>query len=589
MLNREIYSVSPLERKIVNEGIASVNDKNMNVLRYEIETFVCDGQYKKGMEHILDIYLSNLRQEQQPAVWVSGFFGSGKSHLVKMLGAFWTDISFPDGVRARELASLPDGVKDYFRELSNQAKRFGGLHSASGTLGAGASGSVRLALLRIIFKSVGLPENYSNASFVMWLKSEKIFDEIKARVEAEGYDWNEELENLYVAEGLHKALQEVKPNIFPTSASCVETINNRFPIKTDITIDEMLKSIKRALSNGGRMPLTLVILDEIEQYIGDSNQRAMDIQEIVEACCKQIGSEILFIGTGQTAVTGTALLKKLEGRFTVRVELSDNDVDAVVRKMILAKKAESIDEIKMIMEKNLGEISRHLSMTSIGHCQQDIAFFTQDYPILPVRRRFWERTLHVLDQTGTDSQLRNQINMIHEAIKTNLSLEIGNVISADYLYFDLADKMLHSRVLPRELYEYTMRLIKAKDEDDQLKARACGLIFLINKVSKSNQEIGIKATADVLADLLVTDLSSGSSTLRSKLPVLLDSCELLMKIDDEYRIQTEENQAWNDEFGIQKIISNMKNIGSQPKGMKDLNKSSPMILENYQYRMGRQK
>ena len=49
-------------------------------------------------------------------------------------------------------------------------------------------------------------------------------------------------------------------------------------------------------------------------------------------------------------------------------------------------------------------------------------------------------------------------------------------------------------------------------------ARACGLVFLINKLAGSNNEIGIKATVDTLADLMVEDLSLGSSALRSKLP-----------------------------------------------------------------------
>ena len=553
MLNKDIYVVNPSERKIVNEGVASVNDVNMNVLRYEIETFVCDGQYEKGMEHILDVYLRNLRQEQQPAVWVSGFFGSGKSHLVKMLSTFWKDIEFPDGARARGLANLPDGIKTHLHELNTQAKRYGGLHSAAGTLGAGASGSVRLALLRIIFKSVGLPENYSNAAFVMWLKAENILDDVKSRVEAKGCDWTEELDNLYVAEGLHEALAEIKPNLFPTPLSCVETLNNRFPNKIDITSDEMVRSIRDALSKDGHMPLTLIVLDEVEQYIGENSQRAMDVQEVVEACSKQIGSKLLFIGTGQTAVTGTALLKKLEGRFTVRIELSDADVDAVVRKVILAKKPDAIDDIKKVMEKNLGEISRHLSTTAIGHNQQDSLCFTQDYPILPVRRRFWEYTLRVLDQTGTDSQLRNQLSMVHKAAQSNLKEELGTVIPTDYLYFDLADKMLHARVLPRKVHEKTL-LWRNQSEDDQLKARACGLVFLINKLSGSNHEIGIKATADVLADLMVTDLSAGSSSLRSKLPLLLDECDLLMKVKDEYRIQTEENTSWLDEYGNQKNL-----------------------------------
>jgi hypothetical protein len=556
MLNRDIYLVNPADRKLVNEGVASVNDRNLNVLRYEIETFVCDGQYEKGIEHILDVYLRNLRQEQQPAVWVSGFFGSGKSHLVKMLSTFWKDVEFPDGARARGLANLPDSIKAQLHELSTQAKRYGGLHSAAGTLGSGASGSVRLALLSIIFKSVGLPENYANASFVMWLKSENILDEVMHQVVSKGYDWDEELDNLYVAEGLHETLSEIKPNIFPTHSSCVETLNNRFPNKTDITSDEMIKAIKEALSKDGNLPLTLIVIDEVEQYIGDSTQRAMDVQEVVEACSKQIGSKLLFIATGQTAVTGTALLKKLEGRFTVRIELSDADVDAVVRKVILAKKPDTIEEIKKIMDKNIGEISRHLSSTSIGHNQKDTEFFVQDYPILPVRRRFWGCTLRVLDQTGTDSQLRNQLSMVHKAAQSNINAELGNVIPADYLYFNLADKMLHARVLPRKVYEKTMLWI-TQDEDNKLIARACGLIFLINKLSSNNNEIGIKATIDTLADLMVTNLSTGSSFLRSKLPILLEKCEILMKVKDEYRIQTEENLAWLDEYGVQK--NNLQN------------------------------
>lgn len=556
MLNKDVYLINPLERKLVNEGVASVNDRNLNVLRYEVETFVCDGQYEKGMEHILEVYLRNLGHEQQPAVWVSGFFGSGKSHLVKMLGAFWQDVEFQDGARARSLADLPDSIKVLLHELSTQAKRYGGLHAAMGTLSAGASGSIRLALLRIIYKSAGLPENYANASFVMWLKSEKIYDQVKEKVEAKGYDWNEELDNLYVAEGLHESLSEVKPNLFPTPESCVETLNNRFPNKSDVTSDEMIKSIKDALSKGGQMPLTLVVLDEVEQYIGDSTQRAMDVQEVVEACSKQIGSKLLFIGTGQTAVTGTALLKKLEGRFTVRIELSDTDVDAVVRKVILAKKPDKVQEIRKIMEKNIGEISRHLTATSIGHNQRDVEYFTQDYPILPVRRRFWENTLRVLDQTGTDSQLRNQLSMVHKATQSNINEPLGNVIPADYLYYDLADKMLHARVLPRKVHEKTM-LWYTQGDDERLVSRACGLIFLINKLAGTNNEIGIKSNIDTLADLMVTDLSSGSSQLRSRLGDLLDDCELLMKVDDEYRIQTEENLAWLDDYASnQNVLRN---------------------------------
>lgn len=555
MKNREIYQKDPASIKLVNEGVAYVNDDKtlqaMKVLRYELDTFVCDGQYQKGLEHILETYLRNISEAQQPGVWVSGFYGSGKSHLVKMLRSLWVDVTFDDGATARSIASLPKNINDLLRELSTQAKRYGGLHAASGTLGAGSSESVRLALLRIIFKSVDLPEQYPVARFVMWLKNEEIYETVRGYVEQNGYDWDEELDNLYVAEGLHAALIQAKPNLFASTETCAEILKNLFPYVKDISSDDMVKAIRQALTNEGKFPLTLIVLDEVQQYIGESSQRSMDVQEAVEACCKNIGGKLLFIGTGQTAVTGTSNLKKLEGRFTVRVELSDSDVDAVIRKVILAKKPQAISTIEQVMQTNLGEISRHLAGTTIGHRQEDIQYFSQDYPILPVRRRFWENTLRVLDQTGTDSQLRNQLSMAHKVIQTKLDDPLGHVVTADYLYFDSADKLLQSRVIPRKVHEKTMSWIKGS-EDERLMARACGLVFLINRLAGSNNEIGIKATVDSLADLMVEDLSQGSSYLRSKLPGLLDNCELLMRVGDEYRIQTEESAAWNDEFFSQR-------------------------------------
>ncbi len=555
MINREIYQKDPATWKLVNEGVSNVNDEMTSqalaVLRYELETFVCEGQYEKGMAHILETYLKNIDQAQQPAVWVSGFYGSGKSHFVKMLRALWVDTVFEDGATARGIANLPVNINDLLKELSTQSKRHGGLHAVSGTLGAGAKDSVRLSLLRIIFKSVGLPGQYPVARFVMWLKKEGIYDQVRSHLEKNGFNWDEELDNFYVAEGLYQALCAVKPAIFSANTSAVEILPQLYPNVKDVSSDDMLKAIRQALMKDGKFPLTLIVLDEVQQYISEDSQRSIEVQEAVEACCKNIGGKLLFIGTGQTAVTGTSNLKKLEGRFTIRVELSDTDVDGVIRKVVLAKKPEAKAPIEQIMQTNLGEISRHLSGTTVGHRQDDIAFFSQDYPILPVRRRFWENTLRVLDQTGTDSQLRNQLSIIHKVIQTNLQYPIGHVVPADYLYFDSADKLLQSRNLPRKLHEKTMSWIKGS-QDEQLMARACGLIFLINKLGGQNKEIGIRATVDTIADLLVEDLSQGSGTLRNRLPSMLEKCELVMKVGDEYRIQTEESSAWNDDFQSQK-------------------------------------
>ena len=76
MNNRDIYQKDPATRKLVNEGVASVNDEKTSqalaVLSYELETFVCDGEYHQGLARILQGYLDALGKEQK-AAWVSGW------------------------------------------------------------------------------------------------------------------------------------------------------------------------------------------------------------------------------------------------------------------------------------------------------------------------------------------------------------------------------------------------------------------------------------------------------------------------------------------------------------------------------------
>jgi chromosomal replication initiation ATPase DnaA len=84
MKTRELFLKDPLTWQIANEGVSSNNVEDLDTLRYELDTFVCQGEYQSGLAKILQGYLDNLGHEQK-AAWVSGFYGSGKSHLVKVL------------------------------------------------------------------------------------------------------------------------------------------------------------------------------------------------------------------------------------------------------------------------------------------------------------------------------------------------------------------------------------------------------------------------------------------------------------------------------------------------------------------------
>jgi len=554
MRNGEVFLKDPLELRILNNGVAKVSEDEtedeLRTLRYELETFVCGGSYARGLERILDSFITAVDQPDQKGVWVSGFFGSGKSHLVKMLKALWVDTEFPDGATARGLVDIPSDISDHLKELSTAGKRLGGLHAASGTLGAGAN-NVRLALLGIVFKSAGLPEEYPQARFVMRLIEEGHLEDVRAHVEAAGKSWESELRNMYVSKDLHEALVKKAPGFADSVKEARSLLKEQFPYIQDVTTDQMIEAIRDALTKEGKFPLTLIVLDEVQQYIGEDAALVYDVQEATEACCKMFGGRLLFVATGQTALSGTPMLQKLMRRFQVSVELSDTDIDEVVRKVILAKKPDAISTLNALADENVGEISRHIQGSQIAHRSEDLKVFAADYPLLPVRRRLWENILRTVDQSGTSRQLANQLKLVHEATRENAEKGVGNVVPADFIYDQLSSQMLQSGVLSRQIHKRISEL-KVGTEEDVLKGRLCSMVFLLSKLPQdSASDLGIRATTESLADLMLEDLKKGSTSLRKKIPDLLEQLEaegIIMRVDDEYRLQTREGNDWNEEY-----------------------------------------
>ena len=557
MKNRDIYQRDPGQITLLNNGVATMTDAltddERRILHFELEHFVCEGEYQRGLVRILDSYVANQGQPEQPAAWVSGFFGSGKSHLAKMLRFLWTDYAFPkDGASARGLARLPQDVQDLLREISTLGKRGHGLHAAAGTLGAGAGDSVRLALLGIVFKSVQLPESFPQARFCLWLKKNGIYDQVRTTVEAEGREFRRELNDLYVSPLIAKALLTADPNFANNERDAKAALRDQFPKPKDITTDEFVGVLQDTLAPDGEMPCSVVILDEVQQYIGDNADRSYIVQEVVEACSKRFGDRLLFVGTGQTALSGTPALQRLQGRFTVNVELSDNDVETVTRRVVLAKRQDRVNTVQATLDANIGEIDRHLNGTRIGPRGEDKAILVEDYPLLPVRRRFWEHTLRAVDRAGTAGQLRTQLRIVYDAIRHTADDPVGTVVPADFLFDEISANLLQSGVLLRELYETIVEQRNDGTPEGQLKSRLCALIFLIRKLPReAGVDIGVRADADMLTDLLVKDLSEDGALLRSQLSALLEKlvdAGTLMKLEDEYSLQTRESSDWEAEF-----------------------------------------
>jgi len=555
--NKELFQRDPTTSKLLNDGVAAVKDaateQELETLRYELSHFVCEGQYKDGIVRILESYISGINSATQLAAWISGFYGSGKSHLEKMLRHLWVDTEFPKtGETARGLAHLPAEVKELLKELDTLGQRFGGLHAAVGALPAGGGLNVRIAVLSILFRSKGLPESLPQALFCLWLKKAGMFAKVKKSIEAAGKDFYRELNDLYVSPVVAKALLAADPEFASDERKAKEALRAQFPRRETVTDEEFIRLIREVLEENGKLPCTVIVLDEIQLYIGDNTQRSLDVQMVAEAICKQLDSRVLLVGAGQTALAGQdSLLQRLRDRFKISVELSDADVETVTRRVVLAKKADKKKAIEDMLDNHAGEIDRHLSATKIGARDDDKRIRVEDYPLLPVRRRFWEKVLRAIDVQGTTAQLRSQLRIVHDAVSGLAEKPLGTVLAADCVFDQLQADLLRSQFLPREMDE-TIRNLRDGTDDGNLASRLCGLIFLIRKLPREKvADIGVRATPEMLADLLVENLEKDGPRLRREIPRILGKLvaeSKLIKIDEEYSLQTRESGEWENEF-----------------------------------------
>src|ERR1051325_3361498 len=558
---KDVLLRDPATNPLVNQGQARIADKTnenvLNELKGELSTFVCEGQFADGMERIVSSFLADLNRTGQKGVWVSGFFGSGKSHLLKMLCHIWQDTVFPDGSTARSLVpSIPDELKSLLRELDTAGKREGGLLAAAGSLPSGSTDNVRLTVLGVLLRGVGLPDQYSQAQFCLWLHDQGFFDSVKTAVESAGKEWVAELNNLYVSKLIAKAVLGCDSKFAPNEIEARKTLRETFPQRSiDITTAEFLDMFKRALKlrgHGGKLPCTALVLDEAQVYIGDSNDRSSLITEVAEAISKQLDSHVIIVAAGQSALSDVRLLNKMMDRFTIRVPLSDTDVETVTRKGLLQKKPSGIAEVRKTLDTFAGEISRQLQGTRIGESSEDRGIAVDDYPLLPVRRRFWEQCFRQIDAAGTQSQLRSQLRIIHDAVAKISDQPLGAVVPGDELFEELAPEMVNTGVLLRELNERIINLAKDGGPEGKLARRISGLVFLIGKLPRdTGADIGVRANKEHIADLLIDNLAADNLKFRNSVAESLEKLAadgVLMKVGDEYRLQTKEGSEWDREF-----------------------------------------
>ncbi|MGY1728080.1 BREX system P-loop protein BrxC [Geodermatophilus sp. SYSU D01062] len=551
--NNGLFTRRPLDFEIPNDGVTNVDrpdDSNQwRILEYELTSFVSEGEYERGLERILGSYIRHRSSTTQPAVWVSGFYGSGKSHLVRVLQHLWADTALPNGASARGLVNLPQGIKDQLVELSTVSKRDRvPPWSAAGALDRSGD-SLNAVFLAIVLGAAGLPSRVAPAQVALWLAGKGDLDAVRTRVEAAGADFIEELSEYNLSTRLADAILDVAPGFAANGAEVRKALRSQFPPESALNTDETIALFRKVLQHvgGGAIPPTLIVLDEVQQYISGDGGRAMEVQNLVESVSRELDGRVLLVATGQQELTADATLQKIQDRFTVKVVLKNQDVDAVVRRVLLSKEPAQRSTLESALAGVAGEISRQLAGSKIQHTAQDDADLVEDYPVLPSRRRFWESVLRQAD-AGRAGQLRSQLRIVHDANRLVASKPVGTVVGADYLYSAKHEDLNGAGLLLKE----TQRLIHEQGEKEPLRGRVLGLIHLISLLpTTAPGDIGVRAKVDHLVDLLVEDLANDGTALRQEVPEVLAALTaegILQQDGDEYRLQTAAGRAWDEAY-----------------------------------------
>ncbi len=462
---RETFATA-IQKRI--EPVVKVADRNPTTLLGELGNLVVTPQLEQYLHHILEAYSEafDREDEQGIGIWISGFFGSGKSLLMKVLGVLLAGgklLGQPvHQVFLARLPSISTERKDIERFLAVCQRKLstsvigGDLHAQL------ASGTDPLAL--VVFKLFAREHGYTHNWPFAWaveyqLDARDLSDQFQRTAsELSGKEWADLASDPdFYNDFLYQAAANVLPDHFTGPDAVERAVNSA--VQSGITADTLIDRLRRwcaAKDSAGRRHKLLLQLDELGQWIasGNANERIMQVQALVETA-SQAGDGRLWIAV--TAHGDIQELKqnvqqeqyaKINQRFALQCKLSNEDIGKVVEERLLRKTQAARIDLSQRFAQRSGEI------TDLGSVQQaqrvfpapDAGNFALFYPYFPWTVAVSPTIVKGIAQaTGRDEALtgsnRTMIGVVQGGIIDTSGLldsSIGRILSLADLYDQLA-------------------------------------------------------------------------------------------------------------------------------------------------------
>lgn len=561
-------------------GVIKADTQDELTIKYEVEEYVITSDLIQHFKEFLEKYSNSIRNggTEDIGVWISGFFGSGKSHLLKMFGTLIgnnpIDTKYPYEYFLNKTEDKK--LKEDLEALKNTSctSILFNIDAVSNKNTRQEKNSIASTLLREFYSRLGFTKKFLRiANFERNLWQNNRYEEFKERFlkASSGLTW----------EKYREEQMSFKFELFAEVASEMGELSKDEAIhlaknpNEEISIEDFTKLLKMCLDKIGKNQRVAFLLDEIGQYIGDSDELMLNLQTVSEKLGTELRGRAWILVTAQELMDNMVSentkkkmeFSKIQGRFKLKLNLTSANVGEVIQKRILEKTIGYGKYLEEYYEENGVRIDNALSFSQGTKSLEKYKTkekFRDYYPVIPYQAELLQEVLENIRKQGhTGKHLsdgaRSLLTVVQNAVQHIKTNDIGSIVSFN-LFFEEIQKAINADILK------TIQIAAKKNVED-FDIEILKVLFMIKDI------VGIKTNVENLATLMMKKLDEDKSALENRIKeglARLKAEYLVTENSGVYKFLTDEEQSINryineeivpdsiiKDFIMQKIFTNV--------------------------------
>lgn len=556
MLIRDMF-YKGIDREI--NGVIKVGQKDKENVYQELEEYVVTEELDKYMNRFFDAYKRGLTgRTDKMGVWISGFFGSGKSHFLKILSYILSDkevVNPDDGTVHTASSFFLDGVKVTDAKLQAKIREVASYSDDTDVIlfnvdskSASDSKTNKEAIKDVFMKVFNEYLGYCGsipflADFERKLDETGKYRQFKDKFcEINGSSWEEAREDYYF---IQDEIIETVSELGIMSEEAAKNWAANAESSYSFSIDQFADYVRRYCNKKGENHHVVFLVDEIGQYIADDSKLMVNLQTVAEDLGTACQGKVWIAVTSQQDIDSITKtmgddFSKIQGRFNTRVSLTSADVAEVIRKRILYKKDIAQASLRELYEQNESVINNIITFsegTPHMPLYEDADDFAEVYPFIPYQFKLLGDVLTSIRQYSSSGKHmadgeRSMLALFKEAAQKYENEREGILIPFNAFYSAVDDFIDHTHRIVITTASRNPRL-------DAFDVELLKVLFMIKHVNS------FKGDVENLTTLMISSITEDTLELKKKVERSLRKlCDefLVQKNGDRYVFLTNEEQ-----------------------------------------------